>query len=117
MNNEHIQAIFLALADPTRRLILQRLVEEDAATATRLAAGLAISRQAITKHLNTLVEAGLLISQVVGRERQYRLRPNSLQEIADWIAQLETVWNARLDALQQHLSQPEAPAQSNEGKK
>ena len=114
MSNEHLQTLFLALADPTRRLIIQRLVEEEAATATRLAAGLSITRQAVTKHLNALVEAGLLTSQVKGRERQYRLRPEPLQEIAGWIAQLEAAWNALLDALHEHLMQQEAQAQEDE---
>ncbi len=65
--SEHMQSVFLALAGPTRRLIIQRLLEEAAATATRLAAGLSITRQAVTRHLNTLVEAGLLTSRVVLR--------------------------------------------------
>src|SRR5690348_7398516 len=113
MNDKHIQTVFLALADPTRRLIIQRLVEEEAATATRLAAGLSITRQAVTKHLNVLVEAGLLASQVKGRERQYRLRPEPLQEIAGWIAQLEAAWNVRLDALREHLMQQETLIQND----
>ena len=114
MNDKHIQTVFLALADPTRRLIIQRLVEEEAATATRLAAGLSITRQAVTKHLNALVEAGLLTSQVKGRERQYRLRPEPLQEIAGWIARLEASWNVRLDALHAHLMQQETQAQEDQ---
>lgn len=113
MNDKHRQPVFLALADPTRRLIIQRLVEEEAATATRLAAGLSITRQAVTKHLNVLVEAGLLASQVKGRERQYRLRPEPLQEIAGWIAQLEAAWNVRLDALREHLMQQETLIQND----
>ncbi len=107
MSTSQEQSVFLALADPTRRLIIQRLLEEDAVTATRLAAGLSITRQAVTKHLNTLVEAGLLTSRVEGRERQYLLRPEPLQEIAAWIAQIEAQWDARLDALHQHLMQQE----------
>lgn len=103
MSTSQEQFVFLALADPTRRLIIQRLSEEEAATATRLSAGLAITRQAVTKHLNTLVHAGLLTSRVEGRERQYLLRPEPLQEIAAWIAQIEAQWDAKLDALHHHL--------------
>jgi DNA-binding transcriptional ArsR family regulator len=108
MNTSQEQSVFLALADPTRRLIIQRLLQEEAATATRLAAGLSITRQAVTKHLNTLAHAGLLTSRVEGRERQYLLRPEPLQEIAGWIAQIEAQWDAKLDALHHHLMQQEA---------
>ena len=107
MSNAQAQVVFLALADPTRRLLLQRLATEEAATATRLASGLAITRQAVTTHLNALAEAGLLTSRAAGRERQYQLQPEPLQEITTWIAQLEAMWNARLDALQTHLLQQE----------
>jgi DNA-binding transcriptional ArsR family regulator len=113
MSTSQEQSIFLALADPTRRLIIQRLSEE-AATATRLSAGLSITRQAVTKHLNTLVHAGLLTSRVEGRERQYMLRPEPLQEIAVWIAQIEAQWDARLNALHRHLMQQEPIAQRDE---
>ena len=114
MSTSQEQFVFLALADPTRRLIIQRLSEEEAATATRLSAGLSITRQAVKKHLTTLVEAGLLTSRVKGRERQYRLRPEPLQEIAAWIAQIEARWDARLDALHRHLMQQEATARRDE---
>lgn len=108
MSNAQAQALFLALADPTRRLILQRLAEEGAATATRLTAGLSITRQAVTKHLNALAEAGLLTSKTAGRERQYQLQPEPLQEVTAWIAQIEALWNSKLDALQAHLLPSEA---------
>jgi DNA-binding transcriptional ArsR family regulator len=111
MSSDQTQTLFLALADPTRRLILQRLVGEKAVTATRLAAGLSITRQAVTKHLNALAEAGLLTSQMAGRERHYHLRPEPLQEITAWIAQIEADWNAKLDALHAHLMQQEAGTQ------
>lgn len=108
MSNTQAQALFLALADPTRRQILQRLAEEGAATATRLTVGLSITRQAVTKHLNALADAGLLTSKTAGRERQYHLQPEPLQEVTAWIAQIEALWNRKLDALQAHLLQPEA---------
>jgi DNA-binding transcriptional ArsR family regulator len=92
----------LALADPTRRLIIQRLAIEETVTATRLATDLSIS-----KHLETLVHAGLLTSQVQGRERQYQLHPEPLQEIASWIAQIEAQWDAKLQALHRYLMQQE----------
>ena len=120
MNSEQAQVIFLALADPTRRLILQRLAADQTVTATRLAAGLDITRQAVTKHLTALAQAGLLTSRVAGRERQYQLHPERLQEITAWIAQIEAMWNARLDALEAHLlappsAGPDEPERSSPG--
>lgn len=101
------QLVFEALADPTRRLIIQRLVKEEVTTATRLTGGLSltrpISRQAVTKHLTTLVEAGLLVSQVEGKERRYQLHPQPLHEVSAWITKIESQWNAKLDALEQFL--------------
>jgi DNA-binding transcriptional ArsR family regulator len=107
------QSVFLALADPTRRLIIQRLAFEETVTATRLAADLSISRQAVSKHLETLVQAGLLASQVQGRERQYQLRPEPLQEVANWITQIEAQWDAKLQALHRYLLQQESALQEN----
>jgi DNA-binding transcriptional ArsR family regulator len=106
MQHERAQVVFLALADPTRRLILQRVAADQSVTATRLAAGLSITRQAVTKHLSALAEAGLLTSHVAGRERQYQLQPERLQEVTAWITRIEAMWNARLDALEAHLLTP-----------
>lgn len=107
------QSVFLALADPTRRLIIQWLAIEETVTATRLASDLSISRQAISKHLEMLVHAGLLTSRMQGRERQYQLRPEPLQEVVSWIAQIEAQWDGKLQALHRYLIQQEPTMQEN----
>ena len=76
-------AVFAALADPTRRSLLETLSREETVTASRLAIELPISRQAVAKHLGALREAHLVSSERVGRETLYRLHPEPLGEVAD----------------------------------
>jgi DNA-binding transcriptional ArsR family regulator len=75
---------FRAIADPTRRAILDRLRSGPAAV-NSLAASFRQSRPAISKHLKVLREAAMVAEEKHGRERLYRLRPESLREVADWI--------------------------------
>ena len=92
-------ATFRALADPTRRLLLQRLSAEGEASAGHLAAGLPMSRQAVAKHLAALEEAGLVHGERVGREVRYRLRPEPLAEAERWIDAVAAAWDHRLASL------------------
>src|SRR5260221_14564840 len=89
MTDEHSQRVFLALADPTRRLLLQHLCEEGSGTAASFATRLPITRQAIIKHLVTLEQAGLVTARETGRERRYVAEPKALQCVTAWIWALE----------------------------
>ena len=80
--------VFTALADPTRRRVLDLLAEHGHGTATTLAAELPVSRPAVIKHLAVLDRAGLVSSQRHGREVRYVVRPEPLQETAAWMARL-----------------------------
>lgn len=91
-------AVFGALADPTRRALLSALAEQPA-TATELAGGLPISRQAVVKHLSALADAGLLERRRAGREVRYRVTPAPLSDAVTWIAQVGSQWDERLAAL------------------
>jgi DNA-binding transcriptional ArsR family regulator len=95
-------AVFAALADPTRRAIAKLLAERGASTPTELAAHLPITRQAITKHLVALEEAGLVRVSRKGRETRYRLTPRPFEAAALWMAAVGAAWDERLDALR-HL--------------
>jgi DNA-binding transcriptional ArsR family regulator len=89
--------VFKALADPTRRLLLDRLFEENGQTLGELCAHLDMTRQAVTKHLAVLEEANLVAVVRSGRERLHYLNPVPIHEIASrWIGKFE---RARLDAL------------------
>lgn len=94
-----VDAVFAALADPTRRHIVEQLSGGAPVTATRLAAGLPISRQAVAKHLDLLGSAGLVSRRREGRETRYRLTPEPLEGAAAWIAAVGADWDERLARL------------------
>ena len=83
--------VFGALADPSRRQVIGYLSERGTATATELTGELLMTRQAVTKHLATLADAGLVESRRQGRETRYRLTEAGAE------------WDDRLDALHRHL--------------
>jgi DNA-binding transcriptional ArsR family regulator len=95
--------VFEALADPSRRYVLEALAERETATATELATELPVTRQAVAKHLAALNEAGLVESRREGRETRYELTPAPLGEAMDWIASVGAEWDTRLRALRRHL--------------
>jgi len=92
-------AVLVALADPTRRQLLEKLVDVGLASATTLAERLPVSRQAVVKHLNVLEGAGLVSGERTGREVLYQLRPRTLDESARWMAELASTWDRRLNAI------------------
>jgi DNA-binding transcriptional ArsR family regulator len=91
--------VFAALADPTRRHLVETLASRGGASATQLSAELPISRQAVAKHLAALGGAGLVSSRRSGRETLYELRPQPLDEAAEWIARIGGEWEDRLARL------------------
>jgi DNA-binding transcriptional ArsR family regulator len=97
---------FAALADGTRRHLLEQLAAADLAVA-ELTAGLDISQAAVSQHLRVLREAGLVTARRQGRYRYYQLRPAGLTELRDWLEELERFWQQRLGALGDYLR--EAP--------
>jgi DNA-binding transcriptional ArsR family regulator len=89
--------VFKALADPTRRKLLDRLHAENGQTLSELCERLAMTRQAVTKHLVLLEEANLVVTLKRGREKLHYLNPVPIHEIAErWIGKFE---RSRLDAL------------------
>ena len=94
--------VFRAIADPTRRAILDRL-RAGAAPVNALAADFSQSRPAISKHLRVLREARLVREERVGRERLYLLEPFPLQQVAGWVEGYRSFWAKNLDNLKRHL--------------
>jgi DNA-binding transcriptional ArsR family regulator len=80
--------VFTALADPTRRGVIEALAQRGGATATELAADMRVTRQAVAKHLAHLNRVGVVISQRHGRETRYRLTPSSLGQAIDWLDEI-----------------------------
>jgi len=98
------EEVFTALADPSRRGILAELAAGGPATATDLAARLPITRQAISKHLAVLADAGLVATQPGERRRvRYALRSAPMQVAQQFLAALARDWDRQLGALHDHL--------------
>ncbi|ALG11361.1 ArsR/SmtB family transcription factor [Kibdelosporangium phytohabitans] len=91
-----VDEVLAALADPTRRRLLDALADRGEATATTLAEDVPVSRQAIVKHLAVLQQAGLVSSGKQGREVRYHLTSQRLAQTADWMAGLAAEWDRRL---------------------
>jgi DNA-binding transcriptional ArsR family regulator len=103
---DHTDAIFSALADPTRREVIRALSRQGPSTATGLAANLPVTRQAVTKHLSSLADAGLVTSTRRGREKLYQISPRPLTDAVAWMADLGARWDERLAALRDHVASP-----------
>lgn len=101
--NESLDRAFAALADPTRRAIIQRLAQGEASVAD-LAAPFQISQPAISKHLKVLEEAGLVETGRVGQSRPRRLRPSGLTAARRFIEEMASYWPDRFDRLDAFLA-------------
>ena len=93
---------FEVLAEPNRRRILDLLRAEERPVG-ELVGALALSQPLVSKHLRVLRDAGLVDVRTDAQRRVYRLRPNPLREMADWLEPYRAMWNARLDDLERHL--------------
>jgi DNA-binding transcriptional ArsR family regulator len=100
---ERLDALFGALADPTRRHIVERLVADGPISATDLATGLPITRQAVVKHLQVLAGAGLVDAERAGREVRYGAAPTALSEAERWLDRTAAAWDRRLARLRARL--------------
>ncbi len=95
--------LFLAIADPTRRTLLQRLAEEGEKPVTELQKPFRISQPAVSKHLRCLRNAGLVRTRTKGRQRFYRLEAKRLRQVHTWVSFFERYWDKKLDALSDYL--------------
>jgi DNA-binding transcriptional ArsR family regulator len=100
MNN----AVFVALADPTRRQLLERLAMGPT-TATGISAKFPVTRQAVVKHLGALEHAGMVAKERHGREVHYRLESAPLGEATAWLTNLSARWEQRLLRLKQYVEE------------
>jgi DNA-binding transcriptional ArsR family regulator len=96
--------VFSALSDPTRRAVIRSLSEDGPSTVTELAGRLPVSRQAVTKHLEALKDAGLVASDVRGRGARFRLTPRPMTDAMRWMADVGGEWDERLEALRSQLA-------------
>jgi len=95
-------ALFEVLAEPRRRSILD-LLRESERSVTDLVDVLGVSQPAVSKHLRVLREAGLVAARSDAQRRLYRLRPEPLRAVDEWLEPYRRLWAASLDALERHL--------------
>ncbi len=119
MQADHLSVTFAALADPTRRAILARLVSGECSV-TDLAEPFDMSMPAVSKHLRVLERAGLIAQRRDAQWRRCRIEASPLKEVADWAEQYRQIWEERLDRLDAYLRQmklKEAKSRGNRQRK
>ena len=102
---------FTALADPTRRQIIESLAAGESSFGD-LADKFEMSRPAVSQHLKVLREAGIVTARADAQRRIYSLTEDSFDEIEDWLGKVREFWSQRLDKLEQRLGEPEEQGES-----
>jgi DNA-binding transcriptional ArsR family regulator len=95
-------SVYDALADPTRRHVIELLAERER-TAGELASAFTVSRPAVSRHLRVLREAGIVRAREEAQRRIYSLEPKPLEELDRWLESVRRFWLDRLDGLERHL--------------
>jgi DNA-binding transcriptional ArsR family regulator len=104
VDTRRVDAVFDALGDPSRRTLVREIAARGDATATELAAGLPVTRQAVAKQLVALADAGLLRATRSGRETRYAITPEPLGDAVGWMLDVGARWDDRLAKLGRSLS-------------
>jgi DNA-binding transcriptional ArsR family regulator len=105
---EAVAPIFAALGDPTRAHIVGRLAREGRLTLTDLARDAPISRQAMSRHVGVLNDAGIVAAERQGREVRLSVRPAALAPVGQWLTEVSRAWDDVLSRLAIHLEGPNA---------
>lgn len=96
--------VFAALSDPTRRALVETIARDGEATATQLSTQFPMSRQAVTRHLSALADAGLVTTHRVGKEQRYSVELSAMNPAAQWMHDVGQLWDKRLAALTRQLA-------------
>lgn len=109
MPNQHValDRVFRALADPTRRVMVERLTQGPASV-SELAKPLSIALPSVLQHLQVLEASGLIRSEKIGRVRTCHIEPSPLTVAEHWIARQRALWEGRLDRLEAYLGELQA---------
>ena len=103
-----MESVFEIIAEPNRRAILSLLVSSQQSVG-EIERQLRMSQPTVSKHLRVLREAGFVEATVDAQRRFYRLKPESLLEVDDWLDQFRRFWSAHVDALERHLDKMDEP--------
>ena len=106
-----METVFAIIAEPNRRAILSLLASSEQSVGD-IEQQLGLSQPSVSKHLRVLREAGIVEASVDAQRRLYRLKPDALTAVDDWLAPFRRFWSARFDALEQHLDRMDDPAKA-----
>jgi DNA-binding transcriptional ArsR family regulator len=113
---DEVDEVWAAVADPTRRRLLDVLLAHGEAPATTLAGELPVTRQAVAKHLAVLDRAGLVEGRRLGREVRYAVRPEQLDAATSWMARVAEQWDERLASIK-HIAESAEQSRRATGQK
>ncbi|MDV3456599.1 metalloregulator ArsR/SmtB family transcription factor [Sphingomonas sp. HF-S4] len=105
LQTQPIDTVMRALADPTRRAVFDRIARTREINVADLTRASGVTQGAVSQHLKSLKQAGLVAERPEGRKVYYRARPEGLAPLFDWLGHYETFWRDRLDALRTLLEE------------
>jgi DNA-binding transcriptional ArsR family regulator len=111
-----MESVFEIIAEPNRRAILSLLVSSEQSVG-EIERQLRMTQPTVSKHLRVLREAGFVEATVDAQRRLYRLRPEPLQELDNWLAPFRQFWSAHVDALERHLDRMDEPTATKKKKR
>jgi DNA-binding transcriptional ArsR family regulator len=117
LRTNEFDTLLKALADPTRRSLFERVTAADEITVGDLTQGSGVSQGAVSQHLKTLKQAGLVAERPQGRKVFYRANPQALEPMLEWMTRYAVFWSQRLDVLERLLRQQDPPKSNNGDKK
>ena len=103
-----LTTVMKTLSDPTRRAVFERIAREGEVAATGLVRGSRVSQPAVSQHLRALREAGLVTERRDGRQIHYRIAPQGLAPLLDWLGHYQAFWRERFDNLEKLLKETES---------
>jgi DNA-binding transcriptional ArsR family regulator len=105
MQTSTVDAVMRTLADPTRRAVFERIVKSEEITVAELTCGSGVTQSAISQHLRSLKQAGLIADRPEGRNVHYRADPKGLAPLVDWMALYAVFWRERFTNLKTLLKE------------
>lgn len=111
-----MESAFAILAEPSRRAILSLLLSSERSVG-EIERELQMSQPSASKHLRVLRDAGFVESRIEAQRRLYRLRPEPLRELDDWLTPFRQFWSAHVDALERHLDRMDKSARTKAKKR
>jgi DNA-binding transcriptional ArsR family regulator len=116
MSIEARRDVFQAIADPTRREIIN-LIARNTMNLNTIADNFDISRPSVSQHIKILYECGIVDIQQIGRERYCKIRPANLKEVAEWVEPFRKLWEQKLDSFEAYLNELQLKSKKTKRKK